>query len=60
MSDTLSPEVKGTKTICIPCSETEYDKIVDDRNEFKEYIVHIYSVYPELFPKFIVELIFYE
>ena len=50
MSETLPPEVKGTKTICIPCSDSEYEKIVDDRDAFRKYIVRLYSVYPELFP----------
>ena len=50
MSEPIFPEVKGTKTICIPCNKTEYERIVDDRDAFRKYIVHLYSVYPELFP----------
>ena len=50
MSEPIFPEAKGTKTICIPCSDTEYEKIIDDKDAFKKYIVHLYSVYPELFP----------
>jgi len=55
MSDTFPPKVKGTKTICIPCSETEYERIVDDRSAFKGYIDLIHSVHPEIFPKGMAE-----
>ena len=50
MSDPIFPEVKGIKMICIPCGNTEYEKIVDDRDAFRKYIVRLYTVYPELFP----------
>src|SRR3990172_5921457 len=41
---------RGRKTICIPCSEQQYNKIVSDKDAFKSYIDESYIAHPELFP----------
>jgi len=40
MSDTLSPESKGTKMICFPCGKTKYDKIIDNRLKAKKKTIN--------------------
>ena len=42
--------VRGRKTICIPCSQQEYGRVVDDPEWFRELLdLHIKAT-PELFP----------
>jgi len=42
--------VRGRKTICIPCSQQEYERAVDDPERFRELLdLHIKAT-PELFP----------
>jgi len=41
---------RGRKTICIPCSEQQHNKIVADKDAFKSYIDESYTAHPELFP----------
>jgi len=49
----LKPDIlpRGSKTICIPCIETEYPQQLEDNAIFKEHLDSIYILYPEIFPK---------
>jgi hypothetical protein len=44
------PSVRGQKTICIPCSQEQYEQIVDDPERFRSYLDQQIRATPELFP----------
>lgn len=41
---------RGRKTICIPCSRQQYERIVDDPALFREFLDRQIEAAPELFP----------
>jgi hypothetical protein len=41
---------RGPKTICIPCSQQQYERIVDDPILFRECLDRQIGATPELFP----------
>jgi hypothetical protein len=41
---------RGHKTICIPCSQQQYERIVDDPLLFREFLGRQIEATPELFP----------
>src|SRR5918992_1266532 len=41
---------RGHKTIGIPCSQREYERVVDDPEEFREFLGQQIEDTPELFP----------
>ncbi len=41
---------RGPKTICIPCSQQQYERIVDDPILFREFLDRQIGATPELFP----------
>jgi hypothetical protein len=41
---------RGPKTICIPCSQEQYERIVDDPVLFREFLDQQIEATPELFP----------
>jgi hypothetical protein len=41
---------RGPKTICIPCSQEQYERIVDDPVRFREFLDRQIVATPELFP----------
>jgi hypothetical protein len=41
---------RGPKTICIPCSQEQYERIVDDPALFREFLNQQIEATPELFP----------
>jgi hypothetical protein len=46
-----SPEpARGPKTICIPCSQEQYERIVEDPVRFREFLDRQVEATPELFP----------
>ncbi len=45
-----TPPVRGQKTICIPCSQEQYEQIVDDPERFRSYLDQQIEATPELFP----------
>ncbi|MCA1694461.1 MAG: hypothetical protein LC749_06895 [Actinobacteria bacterium] len=45
-----SPPRRGHKTICIPCSQREYERVVDDPEEFRKLLDRRIQDTPELFP----------
>jgi hypothetical protein len=45
-----TPSVRGLKTICIPCSQQQYEQIVDDPQRFRAYLDQQLQATPELFP----------
>lgn len=45
---------RGSKTIRIPCSAEEYDKLLNNHSDYRHYLNDIIKKYPELFPKSIV------
>src|SRR3954452_15646825 len=42
--------VRGHRTICIPCSEQEYERVVDDPEAFRTLLDRQIEATPELFP----------
>jgi hypothetical protein len=48
-ADRIGP-IRGTKTICIPCSQEQYERIVDDPVLFREFLDRQIQAAPELFP----------
>jgi hypothetical protein len=42
--------VRGQKTICLPCSQEQYEPIVDDPEQFRTYLDQQIKAMPELFP----------
>ena len=45
-----SPPVRGHKTICIPCSQQEYEQVVGDPEAFRKLLDQQIQATPELFP----------
>jgi hypothetical protein len=45
-----SPPVRGYKTICLPCSQREYEQAVDDPEAFRTLLDQAIKATPELFP----------
>jgi len=41
---------RGYKTICIPCSQREYERVVGDPEEFRKLLDRQIQDTPELFP----------
>jgi hypothetical protein len=42
--------VRGRKTICIPCSQQEYERVVDDPEAFRRLLNQQIEATPDLFP----------
>jgi hypothetical protein len=42
--------VRGHKTICIPCSQPEYERVVGDPEAFRKFLDRQIEALPELFP----------
>jgi hypothetical protein len=42
--------VRGQKTICIPCSQEQYEPIVDNPEQFRRLLDQQIQDTPELFP----------
>ena len=42
--------VRGQKTICIPCSQQQYEQVVDDPERFRKLLDQQIEATPELFP----------
>ena len=42
--------VRGQKTICIPCSQEQYERVVDDPDQFRKLLNQLIETTPELFP----------
>jgi hypothetical protein len=49
-SDRTTGPTRGPKTICIPCSQQEYERIVDDPARFREFLDRMIQANPELVP----------
>jgi hypothetical protein len=46
-----SPQpVRGRQTICIPCSQEQYERIVEDPARFRAYLDRRIETTPDLFP----------
>jgi hypothetical protein len=45
-----SQPVRGQKTICIPCSQQQYEQAVDDPERFRTLLDQQIEATPELFP----------
>ncbi len=45
-----TPSVRGPKTICIPCSPEEYQRVVDDPERVRRFLDRHIRATPELFP----------
>jgi hypothetical protein len=41
---------RGQKTICIPCSPQEYERVVGDPERFRKFLDRQLEATPELFP----------
>ena len=42
--------VRGHRTICIPCSQQEYERVVGDPERFRTFLDRHVEATPELFP----------
>jgi hypothetical protein len=49
-ADPSTPLVRGQKTICIPCSAEEYQRVVGDPERFRTLLDRHLASTPELFP----------
>jgi hypothetical protein len=54
-ADRSTEPTRGPKTICIPCSREQYERIVDDPVRFREFLDQQIEVTPELFPPEILQ-----
>lgn len=45
-----SQTVRGQRTICIPCSQEQYQRLVDDPAQFRAWLDRQIETTPELFP----------
>jgi hypothetical protein len=50
VAERLSQPVRGQKTICIPCSEQQYEQVVDDPEGFRRLLDQQIEATAELFP----------
>src|SRR5437660_11961857 len=50
VDDRTTGSAREPKTICIPCSQQEYERIVDDPVRFREFLDRQIDATPELFP----------
>ena len=41
---------RGPRTICLPCSQEQYERIVDDPARFRQFLDQQIEDMPELFP----------
>ena len=49
-ADRTTGPAREPKTICIPCSQQEYERIADDPARFREFLDRLIEATPELFP----------
>ena len=49
-ADRSTEPTRGPKTICIPCSQEQYERIVGDPVRFREFLDQQIEATPELFP----------
>ena len=49
-ADRTTRPTREPKTICIPCSQREYERVVDDPVRFRELLDRLIEATPELFP----------
>jgi hypothetical protein len=50
VSECPTQTVRGQKTICIPCSQEQYEQFVDDPQQFRRFLDQQIEATPELFP----------
>ena len=50
IAERSSQPVRGQKTICIPCSQRQYEQFVDDPEAFRSLLDQQLEATPELFP----------
>jgi hypothetical protein len=50
VTERSTTSVRGQKTICIPCSQQQYEQIVDDPEQFRTFLNQQIEATPELFP----------
>ncbi len=50
VAERSSQPVRGPKTICIPCSQQEYEQAVDDPEKFRGFLDRQIEATPELLP----------
>src|SRR3954463_14461094 len=50
VAEPSSQPVRGQKTICMPCSQEQYERIVDDPAQFRACLDRQIEATPDLFP----------
>jgi hypothetical protein len=50
MAERSPGPVRGHKTICIPCSQQEYERVIDDPEAFRGLLDRQIQATPDLFP----------
>ena len=49
-ADRSTTSARGPKTICIPCSQGQYERFVEDPQQFRKFLDQQIEAHPELFP----------
>ena len=49
-ADRSTTSARGPKTICIPCSQGQYERFVEDPQQFRKFLDQQSEAHPELFP----------
>jgi hypothetical protein len=49
-ADPSTSSVRGHKSICMPCSPQEYERVVGDPEQFRGFLDRHFESTPELFP----------
>src|SRR4051812_30964424 len=49
-ADRSAGPTRGPKTLCIPCSQEQYERIVDEPARFRDFLDGLIATSPELFP----------
>jgi hypothetical protein len=50
VAERSSQPVRGQKTICIPCSQQQYEQVIADPEQFRRLLDQQIEATPELFP----------
>jgi hypothetical protein len=49
-TESFPQAIRGQKTICIPCSQQEYEQVIDDPVLFRSFLDRHIQATPDLFP----------
>ena len=55
MTDNLKIPSRDNRTICVSFCQDQYETIIEDARSFRKHLDQQITLYPELFPKEVVE-----